>query len=89
MRAEVTFADIARELNLKVWGWIAYYGRYTRSALYPMARHIDQTQPFCFSGNTSTSTGLWATRASSLRRSHVRTEDSFVHWQLGDGGELA
>jgi len=42
-RTEVTLDDIARELNPKVRRWIAYYGRYTRSALYPMARYINQT----------------------------------------------
>jgi hypothetical protein len=34
-RTEVTLDDIARELNPMVRGWIAYYGQYTRSALYP------------------------------------------------------
>ncbi|WP_439360479.1 group II intron maturase-specific domain-containing protein [Bradyrhizobium sp. DASA03007] len=42
-RTEVTLDDIARELNPMVRGWIAYYGRYTRSALYPLARYINQT----------------------------------------------
>ena len=42
-RTEVTLDDIARELNPMVRGWIAYYGRYTRSALYPLVRYINQT----------------------------------------------
>jgi RNA-directed DNA polymerase len=42
-RNEVTLDDIARELNPMVRGWIAYYGRYTRSALYPLVRYINQT----------------------------------------------
>ena len=42
-RTEVTLDDIARKLNPKVRGWIAYYGQYARSALYPMARYINQT----------------------------------------------
>ena len=42
-RTEVTLDDIARELNPMVRGWIAYYGRYARSALYPVARYINQT----------------------------------------------
>jgi hypothetical protein len=42
-RTQVTLDDIARELNPITRGWIAYYGRYTRSALYPLARYIDQT----------------------------------------------
>ena len=39
----MTLDDIARELNPITRGWIAYYGRYTRSALYPLVRYIDQT----------------------------------------------
>jgi RNA-directed DNA polymerase len=35
--------DIARELDPKVRGWLAYYGQYRRSALYPIARYINQT----------------------------------------------
>ncbi|MFK4492329.1 hypothetical protein ABIA45_007407 [Bradyrhizobium sp. USDA 336] len=35
--------DIARELNPMVRRWIAYYGQYTRSALYPLACYINQT----------------------------------------------
>ncbi|HWJ19284.1 MAG TPA: group II intron reverse transcriptase/maturase, partial [Geobacterales bacterium] len=42
-RTQVTWDDIARELNPITRGWIAYYGRYTRSALYPLVRYIDQT----------------------------------------------
>ena len=42
-RTQVTLDDIARELNPITRGSIAYYGRYTRSALYPLARYIDQT----------------------------------------------
>ena len=38
-RTEVTLDEIARELNPMVRGWIAYYGQYTRSALYPLALH--------------------------------------------------
>lgn len=38
-RAEVTLDDIAREINPMVRGWIAYYERYTRSALYPLASY--------------------------------------------------
>jgi RNA-directed DNA polymerase len=88
-RTEVTLDDIARELNPMVRGWIAYYGRYTRSALYPMARYIDQTL------------AVWLKR--KYKRFHRRLGRArlflakiarenrrlFVHWQLGDGGKLA
>jgi group II intron reverse transcriptase/maturase len=88
-RTGVTLDKIARELNPMVRGWIAYYGRYTRSALYPMARYINQTL------------AVWLKR--KYKRFHRRLGRArlflakiarenrrlFVHWQLGDGGELA
>jgi group II intron reverse transcriptase/maturase len=88
-RTEVTLDDIAHELNPTVRGWIAYYGRYTRSALYPMARYINQAL------------AVWLKR--KYKRFHRRLGRArlflakiarenrrlFVHWQLGDGGELA
>jgi RNA-directed DNA polymerase len=88
-RTAVTLDDIAGELNPKVRGWIAYYGRYTRSALYPMARYINQTL------------AVWLKRKykrfhrrlgrARLFLAKIAPEDRrrFVHWQLGDGGELA
>ena len=38
-RTQVSLADIAREINPLLRGWIAYYGRYTRSALGPFLQH--------------------------------------------------
>jgi RNA-directed DNA polymerase len=88
-RTEVTLDDITRELNPMVRGWVNYYGRYTRSALYPMARYINQTL------------SVWLKR--KYKRFHRRlgrarlflakiareNRGLFVHWQLGKGGELA
>ncbi|MCP1846143.1 hypothetical protein ACVIHI_009078 [Bradyrhizobium sp. USDA 4524] len=88
-RTEVTLDDIARELNPMVRGWIAYYGQYTRSALYPLARYINQTL------------AIWLKR--KYKRFHHRLGRArlflekiarekrrlFVQWQLGDGGKLA
>ena len=88
-RTQVTLDDIARELNPITRGWIAYYGRYTRSALYPLARYIDQTL------------AVWMKR--KFKRFHHRLGHArdfltkiarenprlFVHWQLGASGGLA
>ena len=87
-RTEVTLDDIARELNPITRGWIAYYGRYTRSALYPLVRYIDQTL------------AVWIKR--KYKRFHRRLGQArefltkiaresprlFVHWQLGASGGL-
>lgn len=34
-------ADLAQFVNLVVCGWMAYYGRFYHSALYPLLEQID------------------------------------------------
>jgi hypothetical protein len=36
-------ADIARQLNPLLRGWIEYYGRFTQAALGPILRYVNQT----------------------------------------------
>ena len=39
----MSLADIARQINPLLRGWIEYYGRYAPSALYPLLRYVNQT----------------------------------------------
>ena len=41
-RSDKTLDDLARMFNASIRGWINYYGRYYKSALYPTLRHIDR-----------------------------------------------
>ena len=34
--------DLARMFNSAVQGWVNYYGRYYKSAMYPYLRNIEQ-----------------------------------------------
>ncbi|MGH7086321.1 MAG: group II intron maturase-specific domain-containing protein [Acetobacteraceae bacterium] len=82
-------ADIAQQINPLLRGWIEYYGRYTRSALYPMLRFVNQTLL------------AWAMRKYKRFRAHkihashflqrlVRDQTSlFVHWRIGMTGTFA
>jgi len=88
-RTEVTLDDIARELNPKVRGWIAYYGRYTRSVLYPMARYINQTLAVWFKRKYKRFHRRLGRARLFLAKIARENRRLFVHWQLGDGGELA
>ena len=38
-----SIADLARKINPKLRGWFNYYGRFTRSALRPIERHVGQS----------------------------------------------
>ncbi|MGI5487966.1 group II intron reverse transcriptase/maturase [Microtetraspora malaysiensis] len=41
LRIGQTFAELARSINPVVRGWMQYYGRYYRSALYPVLQRIN------------------------------------------------
>jgi hypothetical protein len=40
-QTRLTLQDIARKLNPLLRGWLEYYGRYARSALYPVFRYVN------------------------------------------------
>lgn len=88
-RTEVTLDEIARELNPKVRGWIAYYGRYTRSALYPLARYINQTLAVWFKRKYKRFHRRLGQARLFLAKIARENRRLFVHWQLGVGSELA
>jgi len=88
-RTEVTLDDIARELNPMVRGWIAYYGRYTRSALYPVARYINQTLAAWFKRKYKRFHRRLGRARLFLAKIARENRRLFVHWQLGVGSELA
>ncbi len=41
-RADKWIDDLARMFNPIIRGWLNYYGRYYKSALYPTLRHLDR-----------------------------------------------
>jgi RNA-directed DNA polymerase len=88
-RTEVTLDDIARELNPMVRGWIAYYGRYTRSALYPLARYLNQTLAAWLKRKYKRFHRRLGRARDFLAKIARENRKLFVHWQLGDGGSLA
>ena len=85
----VTLDDVARELNPKVRGWLAYYGRYTRSALYPMARYINQTLAIWLKWKYKRFHRRLGRARLFLAKIARENRRLFVHWQLGEGDELA
>ncbi len=42
-RTELSLRDISRLHNAVVRGWVAYYGRFYPSALYPVFKHMNKT----------------------------------------------
>ena len=78
-RTDLTLDDLAGWLNPIVGGWIDYYGRYYRSALFPLLRRVNYYlrrwagKKYDGSGPTSFE-GWW----NGL---HKRQPDLFVHWR--------
>jgi len=76
-----TLAELAEQVNPLLRGWIGYYGRYSRSSLYPIA------------GYRNGKLRLWLTRKYKRYRFHKtrahellvriarRQPDLFVHWR--------
>lgn len=89
MATQLSIAEIAKWLNPMISGWIAYYGKYCRSALYGMCRHVNKALV------------RWARRKyKSLRRHKTRaatflegiakqSPHLFAHWRAGMVGAFA
>jgi len=88
-RTDLSLNDIARRYNPVLNGWLYYYGRYQRSALYSVWRHFNRTLV------------AWAmrkykrfrnrkTRASKFLESISKKEPHlFAHWRAGMQGAFA
>lgn len=88
-RTELSLKDISRLYNPVLRGWVAYYGRFCPSALYPVFRHFNKTLV------------AWAMRKYRRLKGHkIRTSlflekvaetqpYLFVHWQKGTVGAFA
>ncbi len=82
-RSDKTLTDLALMFNLQLQGWINYFGRFYKSMLYPVFRHLNDTLV------------RWAmrkykrlrrrpTRARSLLAEVARRQPGlFAHWRFG------
>ncbi len=83
LRSDKDLPDLARMFRAKIQGWINYYGRFYKSAMYPTLRHINRKL------------SLWATRKYKRLKHHRRRAEHrlgeiakklpnlFPHWKLG------
>lgn len=82
-RSDKTLTDLARMFNAVIQGWINYYGRFYKSMLYPVFRHLNETLV------------RWAMRKYKRLRRHKgrarrfiadvarRQPGLFAHWRFG------
>lgn len=88
-RSDMSLADIADWYNPILQGWLNYYGRYSRSALYPVWRHFNTTlaawamKKYKPLRRCKTKAGLF------LRRISEKEPNLFAHWRSGMRGGFA
>jgi RNA-directed DNA polymerase len=82
LRSDKSLEDLSRMFNPIIQGWINYYGRYYKSALYPTLLQLDRRLV------------RWATRKYKRLRGHrrraehwlhriaVKQPELFAHWRL-------
>jgi RNA-directed DNA polymerase len=82
-RSDFNLSEIARLLNPKLRGWMAYYGRYYPSAMYVVWRHFNTTlvawamQKFKSLRRRKTQAGRFMERIAQ------RDPSLFYHWSIG------
>jgi len=76
-----TLAEIAKQINPLLRGWIAYYGRFSRSALVSLADYVNRKLKAWIMRKYKRFR-FHKTRASQFLRQLARDRrDLFVHWQ--------
>jgi RNA-directed DNA polymerase len=82
-RSDKSLEDLAHMFNAQVQGWINYYGRFYKSAMYPMLRHIEMflirwaQRKYKRFRRHRTNAGRW------LGQIARREPKLFAHWRLG------
>lgn len=83
LKPDIELVDLSRMFNPVVRGWINYYGRFYKSELYPVLRHMNQALI------------QWAKRKYKKLSRHQRRAERwlgriakrepqlFAHWQMG------
>jgi RNA-directed DNA polymerase len=80
-RTTLTLDDLAREINPVTRGWIRYYGRFTRSELYPTLRCIDLHLVRWLTRKYKRFKGHFGRAYGFLMSVKRRQPDLFAHWR--------
>src|SRR4029077_19443579 len=82
-RNNQSLEDIARLVNPSVRGWVNYYGRFYRSALTPVLRHLERALVRWACRKFKRLRRHYTLAAHWLGRLSRRDPDLLVHWQIG------
>jgi RNA-directed DNA polymerase len=82
-RSDRSLDELADMINSVVRGWIGYYGRFCRSALYPLFHHLNEILVRWVQGKYKR-LRYAPKRAWKLLKDIAQREPRlFVHWQFG------
>ncbi len=88
-RTELSLGDIALKFNPILAGWLNYYGRFNRSAMYPVMRHFNKTLVAWAMKKYRCMRGRKVKTAKFLERLSEKQPDLFIHWRKGITGGFA
>lgn len=88
-RTDLSLADIARLHNPILRGWLEYYGKFCRSAMYPVLRHFNMTLRAWAMKKYKRLKGHKIRAARFLEGLAEKQSYLFVHWQRGMVGAFA
>lgn len=88
-RTELSLRDISRLHNPVLRGWVAYYGKFYPSALYPVFRHLNKTLVAWAMRKYRRLKGHKTRASRFLKAVAEKHPNLFVHWQNGTVGAFA
>lgn len=88
LRSDKNIDDLARMFNAYVQGWVNYYGRYYKSAMYPFLRNIERYLIRWVMRKYKKFQGHKQRARHWLGCVRKREPGLFVHWRLGLGSPV-
>jgi RNA-directed DNA polymerase len=88
-KTELSLEDIAQMSNPILRGWLEYYGRYNRSAMYPVLRHFNLTLIAWAMRKYKRFKGHKTRAAIFIEQISRSRPGLFVHWKRGMIGAFA
>lgn len=89
MRTELSIEQLAQWLNPIINGWLGYYGRYCRSALYAMCRHVNKALVRWARRKFKTFRRHKTKASQFLEKIAEQCPNLFAHWRVGMIGAFA
>ena len=86
---ELNLPQLAKWLNPMISGWIAYYGKFRRSALYGMCRHVNKALVRWAMSKYKTLRGHKIKTSKMLEQIAKHHSYLFAHWRQGMIGVFA